>query len=276
MRTWIFADFALPSKDTILFVKDIGFSDIVFGVSSSQTEFSLLFDKQELIDIMKFCCDKQIATHLMPWALRKPEFVETVVNELGPIYEAGYAASIMLNAEAPWHKSKALSPKQAADEVSTKKGKMTFGVVGLGQLHPTVEPLARVCDYCVFESYSFWKAGSDAHWSHSNSTFPGFQQRRDWGTWRAVAKNVVVGQACYDGARPATAGFPGFTDTQSMRYSLAESLAIGREITGTQPGKYWGNAYWSLKHIRGDGPLAKGRIEFFKALCRLPGDILFP
>lgn len=275
MRLWIFHDFQVPTEDHLMLYHELGFTDIVLGVTTNRKQFKLNYTKKKWADAAKMSWRYNLTPHFMVWAIRKQSAIEDTFDVLVPLIKDTGVESLMFDAEGTWHKGREIGPTAAAgivrdvaDEYSLK-----VGVTGLDRLHSTVKPLAEVCDYILPQAYSFWKpvqlCNDGKHWSHSAHTFPGVQQRKAFESWNLPSKDFVMGLACYWGDRPKNRLTPTITDAQSMRFSMTETIAVWYDIDARlqkdpAAGKFRGAAYWSGKHLRGKNTRINDRHEIIR------------
>jgi len=269
MRTWVFADFAVPSEDDIKMLADCGVSDVVLGVATSKGNWKLNYSREKWLEAAKLCSQHFMKHHYMFWGVPNPNHMTMALETLTSMGSVSGATSIMIDAEGTWHKGNTADRDATIDVLSEYDG--YFGVTGLDRMHKTVKPLAEKVDYLLPQAYSFWKPGGAEHWSHSTHTFPAYQQRRAYESWGVPfpSKPYVMGLACYWGKRPKSGVFPGITDIQSMRFAMTETIAIWHEAAnGSEHPEGWfhGVAYWSLKHLRGDTAERQARREFLTML----------
>jgi hypothetical protein len=271
MRIWIFADFRLPSTKRLEMFKNIGITDVVLGISSDTKKFKLNSHPDKIWRTVEKILELGMKVHFMAWAIRNEKFIEDVKENMNWTSVTRMVNSYILNVEGTWYRGRSLSSERAAELLEVRG--MPLGVVGFDKLHKTVRPLAETCDFVIPEAYSFWNSKS-GHWSHTWKTFPGVQQRRAFDSWKVVNKPMVMGLACYMGKRPRSTYFPGLTDIQAMRYSIAETMSIIRENKDLCDFRGVG-AYWSGKHLDGTPKIKQDRREFITNLSN-QSTMLFP
>src|SRR3990172_4935902 len=185
MRLWIFADFALPKEGHLKLYRDLGFTDVVLGVTTNKSCFQLNFTQAAWINACDLVRKYEMKPHVMSWCLPSEEYMKDLFKEFYIWKPRGGVSSILLDAEGTYHQGQLVDRAAAVEVVRHEAAKKSIdiGVTGLDNLHKTVAPLADVCDYSFPQAYSFWKPDDDGHWSHSEHTFPGRQQERAFASW---------------------------------------------------------------------------------------------
>jgi hypothetical protein len=257
----VFADFSPPSDEALRWACSAwGASDVVFGFwSESGRNFRpRAWRRNDVFRVVDACVGRGVRPHLMLWANRHVEAFPRALDWLDETRRVvPGVASILFDCEGHWHRGRGIASADAPKLVEERFGDIPWGVTGLTRLHKTVRPMAERANYVVPQCYSFWRPDGK-HWSHSKSTSPQYQQVVGDASWRAVNDNVIMGLACYWGARPGVPGLvASLTASQTMRACAAETSALGVRDA-------W---YWSLKWLRERSPRGEEVREFFG--CKL-------
>lgn len=257
LRLGIFADWAPPSRASLVYAKKSGMVDIVLGVwaDRGKTFAPRAWRQSRLIEIASLCYDLDLHPHLMVWAHRDKRFLGASLDWCREVGEkAWWIESLLLDCEGPWHRGgNGLPPQEAADFVAKRLDGWSWGVTGLPTLHKTLAPLAELAHYVVPQCYSFWKP-TGRHWSHSKKTFPQTMQVDGVKSWSRKNSEIIMGLGCYWANRPAHQPYvPALSTPQTMRASAIETAALDIPIA-------W---YWSLKWLRKRGVRGNEVRDFF-------------
>ncbi len=258
-RKWIFADWKLPDDTDRSLIVELGFTDAVLGVGDDlDGRFRLKFSKTKIAAAADSLRALGVRIHLMTWARRQRTFIKEMCRAMVPLCNEIGTDTLMLDAERHWHKGQGISPADATQLVMSNLRELTcpVGVTGLSNLHPTVAPLLRACDYGLGQAYSIWKPGTADHWSHGNATEPGRQQAASWASWSSENKPLIMGLSNYWAARPARSGKPAVNAEASLAETLESAVKVGASEV----------AYWSLKWLRRKDATAEAARKITRAI----------
>lgn len=235
MRFGIFTGFARPSRYNLEQMKQAGFTDAYLCLISKRN-FASMRQPQDVERDVATIVGSGLVPHIMYWVFRDNAFIDSMVDHVNKSTRNVKVESILLNCEKDYHDGSFESQK-CAKYIRAKLSNYRIGVVGLPSLHKTVKDLLAVCDYGMPEAYSIWFPQTESHWSHSKATFPGTMQDAAYLEWNH--RPLVMGLACYFGARPASTAHPDMSKELTMSMSINETIRLGVDNM----------AFWSMPHI---------------------------
>ena len=248
-RKWIFADWKLPTAADIDLIRQLGFTDVVLGLGLMKQAYGSFYCPSKMSAISACATSLRsidVRVHVMTWIKRNRTFIKDMASWIRAVSDAVSPASVLLDAEGMWHKGAGISAGEGAALVQQLLPDLPcrLGVTGLSNLHGSVKPLLRVCDYGLCQAYSIWKPRDPNHWSHGPGTAPGAQQQASFASWKTANKPLVMGLSNYWAARPANSGAAATSATDSLQQSLDGAIAAGATEV----------AFWSLKWLRKTTP----------------------
>lgn len=226
-----FTNWRLPTDEDLRLLETVGARMIAIGVPSKPGNvFIPKFSQSRIEERFKACRSAGLETYAMVWGKRAREYVRSAVEWINGIPDDVWA---ILDAEKDWHDGeKGFSPEEAASVIDLMMNGSLI-TTGLGELHDSVKPLVRDSFAVIPQPYSIWRPDVSNHWSHSPSTFPGYQQIQSIESWsKAIDISCVSpGLSCYWAERPGSASSPKLTAEMNLTMSVATCVGLGcREV----------------------------------------------
>lgn len=271
----IFCDWKLPTQADWALIDAIAFSTIIIGVKERSFTDSVFNPKVRGAPWDPALSDKRIidstkghsstnTTILMVWAVRRKAWLRRTIDRAVKLAVDMGAQGVLLDCEKEWIRSTDIGGFGAACIVrelfDNAKDKyncsgMLLIMASYSDIPESCIELAAVSDICVPMAYSFWRPTSGAHWSHTNTTFPGMMQARAFASYSQYVDpmKIVMGLGNYNGGRLGKQSSVPVSHMQSMRWSAVETIALGCDAA------WW----WSLKHLRSRTQRAEDTRRFF-------------
>lgn len=240
----VFADWRLPTDEEIRFAaEELEFQVIILGIAKAKGRgWHPRLKTPAIVERFGACREAGLEPFVMPWLVRRVDAVEAVCDWLLDHFADGDAS--IFDAEEDVYRG-SMAPLAMAETIADSLDGRLWGVTGIGNLHRSVAPLARLSGIVCPQCYPFWRPTKDKHWSHSRATFPGPQQDQGFERWSEVNPEArfAMGLGCYWGKRPASGMTPALSASHTMRFAAVETAALG----------VYESWYWSLKWLMESG-----------------------
>lgn len=272
---WVFDGFGFPNKGVkdIKLARDLGFTDIVFGVVDGydhRLRINLPNGKlgfkpgvydyfgnhiSDWDNIIGYAQNVGLKVHIMAFVYRNAKYVKDALQLLE--FAARFRPkSILLNIEGPGLKGSATFEQYADFFEKLRTGLdgtgVDLGVVVIPPYPKVLDFAMKYIDYVILEGYSFWSKDGTRLWSHTFKVYPGeFQDRiikqfiDKWGSDRL--HTLVMGLANYDLEIPYNLAL---VKKGCMPLNQAEN--VERCMESIYKHDISTIAVWSLDHFRGN------------------------